>query len=350
MKRDTYLDDIDAALAEAAQRYSRERFAFTERQRADAGRRRFDADAWREMAQMGWLGVNTDESAGGLGRRAGSMALLARTAGAANINEPLLSTAFVAAEVLRAHADAAQRGRWLPLLLEGTLRVACAFAAEVRVQGSRLQGRCEVVPDADIADLLLVQGADGGWHAVTPGAAGVARDGYPLLDGRGAATLTFSGCEAEALPVAGRDTAALVAAFASAADALGAMETAFSLTLDYVKARKQFNAAIGSNQAVVHRTVDMYLRLEESRAVLAQATEALAADDPARDAEVHAAKAFIPPQGRLLAQEAVQLHGGIGITEEYAVSHSLRRILVDEQLFGSAREHLRRFAAQPLER
>jgi len=255
--------------------------------------------------------------------------------------------------VLRLHATADQRARWLPPLLEGRLRVACAFAsgdADVRLQGALLHGRCEVVPDADIADLLLVQAGGGRWLAVAANAAGLRREACPLLDGRAAATLVFEGCEAEALPVAGRDTAALVAAFVSAADALGAMETAFTLTLDYIKTRRQFNAAIGSNQAVVHRTVDMYLRLEESRAVLAQATAAIAADDPARAAEVHAAKAFIPTQGRLLAQEAVQLHGGIGITEEYAVSHCLRRILVDEQHFGSARDHLQRFAAHPLAR
>ena len=121
------------------------------------------------------------------------------------------------------------------------------------------------------------------------------------------------------------------------------METAFALTLEHIKTRTQFGAPLGSNQVVVHRAVDMYLRLQESRALLAQATRALAQGTADAPVEVHAAKAFIGPQARLLAQDAVQLHGGIGITEEAGVSRCLRRALVNEQLHGTAREHLRQF-------
>ena len=345
MKRDSFVDEIDAALGDAALRYRRERYAFEQRQRMDAASRRFDAGAWAQMAEMGWLSVASDEADGGLGRRIGSIALLARHAGAAGINEPLLST-WIAAEVLRAHGSGAQRARWLEPLMAGGLRVACAFGADARAADGVLTGRCEAVPDADIADLLLLQ-VQGRWHAVRAGAAGLQREACPLLDGRGAATLQLQACAAEALPVQAPDTPAQLAGLAAAADALGAMELAFELTLGYVKTREQFGAPIGQHQVVMHRTVDMYLRLMESQAVLAQAVEALASGEPARAAEVHAAKAFIPPQGRLLAQEAVQLHGGIGITEEYAVSHCLRRVLVDEQLFGRSAEHLQRFA-QPL--
>lgn len=349
MKRDLFLDDVDAALDDAAQRYRRERYAFDRRNRLDTATRRHDASAWSEMAEMGWLGVNVAEADGGLGRRIGSMALLSRVAGAAGITEPLLSSAFVAGEVLGAHASEAQRARWLPALMQGNLRVACAFGAELQAAGGKIHGRCEVVLDGDIADLILLQSLDGRWHAVAGGDGGLQRTAYPLLDGRGAATLVLRDCQAEPLEARGRGAPRLVAAFGAAADALGAMEVAHELTLDYIKTRRQFNATIGSNQALVHRAVDMYLRLEESRAVLAQAAEALAAADDARAFEVHAAKAFIPAQGRLLAQEAVQLHGGIGVTEECGVSHCLRRILVDEQIFGGTREHLHRFADQSLQ-
>lgn len=353
MKRDAYLDDTDAALAEAALRYSRQRFAFETRQRLSPGQRRFDAQAWLEVAEMGWLSVATSEDDGGLGVRAGSIALLARAAGAAGINEPLASTGFIATDVLRLHATPWQRAEWLPRLLAGKLRVACAFAADggsLRHDGNRLHGGCEVVLDADVADLLLLEvgsGADARWHAVLPDAAGLRRTVYPLMDGRGAATLDLDGCIAEPLADSNDEHSRLVAALATAADALGAMETAFALTLDYIKARKQFGVTIGSHQVVAHRAVDMFIRLEECRAVVARAAQALGTDPRGRAYEVHAAKAFVGPQARLLAQEAVQLHGGIGITEEYAVSHCLRRILVDEQVYGSARQHLRRFAASP---
>jgi alkylation response protein AidB-like acyl-CoA dehydrogenase len=353
MKRDAYLDDTDAALADAAQRYGRERYAFEARQRLPQERRRFDANAWREMAEMGWLSVATSEDDNGLGLRAGSIALLARAAGAARINEPLASTGFVGADILRLNATPAQRSAWLPRLVEGKLRLACAFAGRqgsVRAEGGRLQGRLEVVPDADLADLLLVEveaGTSVRWYAVAANASRLRRTPYPLMDGRAAATLEMDGCEGEPLAPSANLHSRLVAALATAADALGAMEVAFGLTLDYVKTRKQFGITLGSHQVVAHRAVDMLIRLEECRAVVAGATRALESEDPARAYEVHAAKAYVCPQARLLAQEAVQLHGGIGITEEYAVSHCLRRILVDEQLYGSTREHLRAFAASP---
>lgn len=352
MKRDAFADEIDAALGEAALRYRRDRFAFDERQRIGADARRFDAGVWTQMAEMGWLSVASDEADGGLGRRIGSIALLARHAGAAGINEPLLS-AWVAAEVLRVHGAAAQRAHWLAPLMAGGLRVACAFDTALTPHDGRLNGRCEVVPDADIADLLLLQ-AQGRWHAVAADAAGLRRSRYPLLDGRGAATLELQDCAAEPLqhapPAADGDTPLWLCGLAAAADALGAMNTAFELTLDYVKTRRQFGRALADNQVVVHRCVDMYLRLKEAQAVLDQACEALASGDAARVSEVCAAKAFIPPQGRLLAQEAVQLHGGIGITEEYAVSHCLRRVLVDEQLFGGTGAYLQRFAGPAFRR
>ena len=346
MRRDAFADDIDAALGDAALRLRRDHFDFARRQRLGADARRFDAGLWAQMAEMGWLGVASDEADGGLGRRIGSIALLARHAGAAGINEPLLS-AWVAADVLRAHGAAEQRAPWLLPLNAGTLRPACAFDTTLAAQGERLTGRCEVVPDADLADLLLLQ-VQGRWWAVAADAAGLRRSCYPLLDGRGAATLELQDCAAEPLqpapPSADADTPRWLCGLAAAADALGAMDTAFELTLDYIKTRQQFGRALADNQVVVHRTVDMYLRLQEAQAVLDQACEALASGDAARVPEVCAAKAFIPPQGRLLAQEAVQLHGGIGITEEYAVSHCLRRVLVDEQLFGGTDACLQRFA------
>ena len=356
MKALAAMDEIDQALADAAERFGRERYAPADRHRLSAQQARFDASRWRDMAGLGWLAVATAEEDDGLGLRIGGVAVLARVAGACGINEPLVSTGCIAADVIRLHAGAAQRARWIPELLAGRLRIACAFADgawPVRVDGAGLVGGRDVVLDADLADLLLVEVLDGNrrqWFAILPEAAGVRRKPYPLMDGRAAATLEFEGCEAEPLPVEGGTHSALLAALAASADAVGAMETAFALTLEHVKTRQQFGVPLGSHQVVVHRTVDMYIRLQESRAVLAQAVRALQGDPQGRAGEVHAAKAFIGPQARLLAQEAVQLHGGIGITEECGASHCLRRAVVDEQLYGSPREHLRRFVDSPVGR
>jgi alkylation response protein AidB-like acyl-CoA dehydrogenase len=352
VKREQFFDETDAALADAAQRYTREQHAFDKRQKLSAAERRFSASAWREIASMGWLGVASSEEEGGLGLRISSIALLAQAAGQSLVNEPLLSTGFIASDIVMRHGGA-RRGQWLPRMNEGGLRVACLFAQEaapLEIRDGRLHGRQEVVLDADIADALLVETSAAGatrWYWVDANASGVKRSAYPLLDGRGAATVEFAGCSAQALEAGASNHPALLAALALSADALGAMEAAMQLTLDYIKTRQQFGAAIGTHQVIQHRAVDMSIRLNECRAVLAQATQSLQAQPEAAARDVHGAKAFIGEQSRLLLQEAVQLHGGIGITDEYALSHLLRRVIVDDQLLGGHEHHLRLFAASP---
>lgn len=354
MKRDAYFDDTDAALADSAQRYTRERHAFDKRQKLPASERRFSAAAWKEIASMGWLGVAMGEDEGGLGLRVSSIALLAQAAGQALVNEPLVSTGFIAPDIVMRHASAEQRGRWLARMNDGSLRVAALFARQgvpVRARAGKLHGRQEVVLDGDIADALLVQAAgeagDTRWYWVELDAPGVKRSTYPLLDGRGAATFSFEGCQAEALDEGASPHPALLLALALCADAVGAMEAAMTLTLDYIKTRQQFGAAIGTHQVIQHRAVDMFIRLNECRAVLAQATHSLQAQSEAAARDVHGAKAFVGEQSTLMLQEAVQLHGGIGITDEYALSHYLRRVVADDQLTGGHGQHLRHFAAAP---
>jgi alkylation response protein AidB-like acyl-CoA dehydrogenase len=353
VKRDDYFDDTDAALADAAQRYTHDRHAFEKRQKLPAGERRFSPSAWNEMAAMGWLGVAIDEDHGGLGLRVSSIALLAQAAGKALMSEPLLSSGFIAPDIVMRHGSPAQRGRWLARMNQGALRVACVFArqdAPVRANAGQLHGRQEVVLDGDIADAVLVQAGEAGqsrWYWVEPDAHGVKRTAYPLLDGRGGATLEFEGCPADALEAGESPHPALLLALALCADAVGAMEAAMTLTLDYIKTRQQFGAAIGTHQVIQHRAVDMFIRLNECRAVLAQATQSLQARPGAAARDVHGAKAFVGEQSRLMLQEAVQLHGGIGITDEYALSHYLRRVIADDQLSGGAEQHLRAFVAAP---
>lgn len=353
MKREDYFDDTDAVLADTAQRYTRDRHAFGKRQKMPAGARRFSAPAWSEMASMGWLGVATGEEEGGLGLRVSSIALLAQAAGAALVNEPLLSSGFIAPDIVMRHGSAEQRRRWLARMNEGALRVACLFARQaepVHCRGGRLRGRQEVVLDGDIADALLVQASEGGdrrWYWVELDARGLKRRAYPLLDGRGAATLDFDDCPAEALDAGESPHPALLMALALCADAVGAMDAAMALTLDYIKTRQQFGVPIGSHQVIQHRAVDMFIRANECRAVLAQATDFLRAQADAAARDVHGAKAFIGEQSTLMLQEAVQLHGGIGITDEYALSHYLRRVITDDQLSGGHEQHLRQFAAAP---
>lgn len=348
----TWQDDTDAALDDAAHRYARERYEFSARLRLSTAERRFNAAAWRDMAEMGWLSVATPEAHGGFGVRAASIALLSETAGRSLINEPLIGMGILAPFVVAHHASGAQREMLLPPMLAGELRVACVLGdGNFRVSEGRLSGRCEVVLDADIAARFLIEAAGTLW-LVEAEAPGVTVASYPLLDGRGAATVTLehASCtslgssDASAVHMA---TALHLAALATAADSLGAMRAAFELTLEHLKTRRQFGAPLGVNQSLQHRAVDIYVRIAESRAVVNQAVASVQAESPYAARDAHAAKSFVCESARQALQDAVQLSGGIGITEEYAISHYLRRVRVNEQLHGSAEEHLRAFALAP---
>lgn len=350
MKQKIWLDETDAALDDAARRYTAQRYRFESRQRLTADERRFSPAVWKDLGDMGWLAVSTPEEMGGLGLRVASVCLLAEAAGRALLTEPFVGAGVIAPYLVARHAGAEQRDAWLPGLLAGRDRVACLLDENaVRVADGRLHGTQAVVADADIASHLLVHAGDALWWLAAD-AASVARKAFPLLDGRGAATVVLDGVAAtrlgdDASAARGILVARQLAALATAADAHGAMSAAFDLTLDYLKTRRQFGTPLGAYQALQHRAVDMYVTLGESRAVLDQAIESLQAGAPEAARDVHAAKSFVCESARRVTQEAVQLHGGIGITEEYAVSHCLRRARVDEQLWGSAEWHFMAFAA-----
>lgn len=348
MKQKNWLDDTDAALHDAALRYTADRYAFEARQRLPASERRFSPQVWTDVSEMGWLSVASPEEDGGLGLRVASICLLAETAGRALMTEPLTSTGMLAPHLVAAHGTQAQRTELLPRMHAGALRIACLLDGRaVAVENGHLQGRHSVLVDADIAQQLIVHAGDALW-LVDGKAPGVECRPFPLLDGRAAATVRFDGVKAARLgDGAPTDVASALqlAALATAADSLGAMSAAFELTLDYLKTRRQFGVPLGTHQALQHRAVDMYIAVSESRAVLDLAINTVQAGSPDAARDVHAAKSFVCESARRVTQEAVQLHGGIGITEEYAVSHYLRRARVNEQLWGSAEQHFVAFAA-----
>lgn len=206
--------------------------------------------------------------------------------------------------------------------------------------------------DGDIADTLLLPVEGGGLGVVPRDAAGVSVRPLPLVDGRGAASVTLNGAlvrwlmEADSGAMArALADARLLAALATAADSVGVMRRTLALTLEYLKTRRQFGVPLGGHQVLQHRAVDMYIRLEESDCLVRQAIRHQMRTGSLDAAQVHAAKSVACESARLVTQEAIQLHGGIGVTEEYAASHYLRRARVNEQLYGSGEQHFQAFAA-----
>ncbi|MCM2346933.1 MAG: acyl-CoA dehydrogenase family protein [Acidovorax soli] len=351
MKPTQWLDETDAALADAAQRYLQDKYPLDARMRLGDAPRRFDARVWSDLGHMGWCAVSADEALGGLGFRPTSIMLLSQAAGRALLSEPFISSGVVPARLLSACVPSADRDQLFAdaLAAQHCLVATPPLTASAITQGC-LNAKWQWIPDADIAWNLLVPVEGQGLYVVPAGSPGLAVQTLRLLDGRGAASVALQHCGAvllrESNPGAIAEAyaqALLLATLAVAADSVGVMQGAMTLTLEYLKTRRQFGTTLGSHQVLQHRAVDMHIRLAESESVVRQAMRQLASGALDSAAQVHAAKAVACDSARLLTQEAVQLHGGIGITEEYAISHYLRRARVNEQWYGSTEHHLQAF-------
>ena len=266
---------------------------------------------------------------------------------------------------VRLAGSAQQRETLLAGVISGEVKLAAAFLepqsrydlADVETRaaptetGYTLTGRKAVVMGGDCADTFIVSAqSDNGLSlfAVDAGAQGVSVRGYKLVDGRGAAELEMDGVELPADALLGAEGGALpviehvadLGASALCAEALGAIEMINDLTLDYLKTREQFGRPIGSFQALQHRMVDLFLEYEHAKSLVYVA--AMSADNPdakARGTAVSAAKSYIGTKGRQIAKEAVQLHGGIGVTGEYQLGDYVKRVLAVDMMFGDADHH-----------
>jgi alkylation response protein AidB-like acyl-CoA dehydrogenase len=354
--------DLDTLtmLRDMTQRYSADHYGFLQRAKALDENQGFSAQAWRDYAVGGWLALRLPEEDGGLDADAAAIGVLMEAVGGRLLMEPLLASAVLGTGLLLRQGSAAQRAQWLPPLANGELTIAFAHEddahAVCRWRAGRLYGRKVGVLHGDVAGHLIVSALDDEGELVLcmVEAQATQRRSYRLVDGRGAANLHFEASPAELLGEPGRaavDAVALAldeAAVALCAEAHGVIARLVAITCDYLKIRKQFGKPIGSNQALQHRMVDMYLLQEEARALTDAAQAALALPQAARERIVSGARAYIGAAVRKVANEAVQMHGGLGVTEELDVSHYFRRAMTIDALFGGRDWHIERFTALTL--
>lgn len=348
-------------LRESLARYGRERYGFEARRERLASATGFGHDVWNDYASLGWLAIPLAVDDGGFDGDARAMGALMGFVGEHLALEPIFASVVLCGRLLGlAGSDSIARGA-LAELAEGRTRFALAHA-ESTADGVRgdvaaqyragcLMGEKTIVLHGDSADAFLVSARDEegrlGVFLAQAAAPGLSRTAYRLVDGRGAANVTFSGVAATRI-AAGMDAADLLAhtlddaRLALCAEALGAGRALNAMTLAYLKERRQFGRPIGVNQALQHRMVTLHMLQEEGRAVINAAYRAAGTE---RRAAVLAATAHLMTLGREASHEAVQLHGGIGITEELAVSHYFRRIMVINRLLGDRAAHVREFAA-----
>ncbi|MCU0868459.1 MAG: acyl-CoA dehydrogenase [Burkholderiales bacterium] len=343
----------------------------------------FGPAAWQGMAELGLLGVPVPTEHGGFGGGGVETALVMEAFGRHLVVEPWIPTCVMAATLVAAAGTADQKHEILTLLQAGRLKLACAFTepggryaldhvtTTARQDGDFwvIDGAKSVVMHGDCADLFIVAARTSGdatsphgisLFFVNPGEDGVSGQEYPLYDETRAVDVRFDNVRVGIINLIGvRDEAlglielAVDRAIAAlCAEAVGCMDRLHALTLDYLRTRQQFGMPIGRFQALQHRAVDMLMHLEQARSMALLAAMRVDATDPvARRRAVSAAKELIGRAGRFVGQQAIQLHGGIGMTDEYIAGRYVKRLAAIDTWFGDADHHLDRFhaagAAQP---
>ncbi|MBS0642973.1 MAG: acyl-CoA dehydrogenase family protein [Proteobacteria bacterium] len=325
-----------------------------------------DEAAWQEFAELGWLGLPIAEAHGGAGLDDAALLCLMTGVGRGLLVEPVLSTCVLGAGLVAACGTAAQQAAILPEIVAGRTKLALAYmeprlgyargpvttAARPNGDGWSLSGEKCAVLDAPAADRLLVTAHDPqgklGVFVVAPSAGRLEQKSWRTVDGRVAADLVLTGAPATRLGDGdAADALDLVldrATLAVSAEAVGVMDFLLNDTNAYLKTRKQFGQPLSRFQVLQHRLVDMFVALEECRGMVDAALAAIGGDPIERRATCSALKAQICQAGRLIGGDAVQLHGGMGMTDELKIGHGFKRLMQIETLFGNADFHLVRYA------
>src|SRR5436189_1362815 len=368
------LTDEQRLLRDSVDRLLADTYTFEKRKGYSAEPEGWSRALWSRYAELGILGLPFAEEHGGFGGGGIETMLVMEAFGRARAVEPYLTSAVLSGTALRLAGNAALQSELLPQIAQGKLTVAFAHGerqarydlsdvlttAKPKGGGWVIDGAKSVVTHGDSASKLIVSARIGGERddaagialfLVDAGANGVARRAYRLRDGMGAAEIALSGvelgsdallCEADAaFPVIERVVEAGIAA--TAAEAVGTMETMQAMTLEYLKTRQQFGRPIGDNQALQHRATEMYVALEQGRSLAMLAAMMVEEPDAAERARnIAMVKVGVGQAARFVSQNAVQLHGGIGMTEEYAIGNYFRRCMVVQHSFDDTAHHLSR--------
>ncbi len=366
------LTDEQRLLKDSVDRFIADQYQFEQRKKYLAQPDGWSREAWQQYADLGLLGLPFTEAHGGFGGGPVETMIVMEAFGRGLVLEPYFATVILGGGLLRRAGTQTQQQALIPEITQGRLKLAFAHverqsrydltdvATTARQDGAVwvLDGAKSVVLHGDCADRLLVTARVSGdrrdrmgvgLFLVDPSAAGVTRRGYPTQDGLRAAEITLSGVRIppdDVLGDAGNALSAIElvvdeAIAALCAEAVGAMQVMHETTLEYLKTRQQFGRPIGQFQVLQHRSVDMLVALEQARS-MAMFAAVMAGEEDAteRRRAMAAAKVQIGRSGKHIGQEAIQLHGGIGMTMEYKVGHYFKRMTMIDMLFGDADTHL----------
>lgn len=364
-------------LQDSVARFIQNDYDFAARQKIIRGEDGFSRAHWRTFAELGWLGVPFPEADGGFGGGAIESMIMLEQFGKGLVVEPFLPTVVLAGGALKIAGTAAQKQQYLAGIIDGSLQGALAYVepqgrfnladlvttAKADGGGYVLNGYKAVVLNGPAADVLVVSARTSGAQRDRGGvtlflvdakAPGVSRRDYPTVDGLRASEITLENVKVGAEAVLGEAGGGLPVLervidegiMAVGSEAVGAMEVLYKATVEYCKTREQFGQPIGKFQVLQHRMVDMFMEHEQSKSLMYMA--AMRLDEgygPEAQKAVSAFKVQVGKSGRFVGQNAVQLHGGMGMTDELNIGHYFKRLTTIDTLFGNVDFHLKRFGS-----
>jgi acyl-CoA dehydrogenase len=334
----------------------------------------WDKDIWQEMVNLGWSGILIPEEYGGSDFGITGMSVVLQECGKTLTPSPLFATAVLGAYALKEFGSEEQKSKYLPLIVDGSITTAIAIdesshhdpantelEAKVSNAGFSLNGKKQLVVDGASADLLIVLARTSGVKGdiagltlfiVDSSSEGVSRTKLDMADSRNYANIEFNNVEVDSASVLGSQEAGGeaiehildIGRIALSAEMLGNSEAAFSTTVDYLKERKQFGVLIGTFQALQHRAAEMFCEIELTKSAVMAAVHG--ADERSNELQrlSSLAKTIAGETLHLVSNEAIQMHGGIGVTDEYDLGFFIKRSRVAEQIFGSSTYHTERYA------
>lgn len=369
------LTEEQQIIVDSVQRFVDENYGLEKRKDYITARGGFAAANWKTMADLGWLGLSFAEHEGGFGGNQIDTMLIMEQFGRGLVVEPYLASVVLGGGAIKRGGSAALKGELIPTIIDGSSQLALAYSEEQ----SRFDLADVLTRADDNGDHFIVNGqksmvlhgasathlvvcvrtsgdqfsADGlTLLLIDASAEGVTRSGFPTVDGLQAAEITFANVRVDKTRVLGTvgnghsllNEVINDGILAVSAEAVGAMEMLYKDTIDYTQQRVQFDHPLSDFQVLQHRMVEMFMEYEQCKSMLLRATMEVAAAGAAAQRTVHALKALIGKQALFVGENAVQLHGGMGMTEELRVGHYFKRLLVIDAMFGNADHHLHKFS------
>ena len=370
------LSEEQKMIQQSVERFVQENYDLTNRVKISSEDPGYSQDYWTAMAELGWLGLAFSEEDGGFGGNQIDTLVLMEQFGKGLVLEPFLANIVLGGGAIKRGGTPAIKESVLPNLIEGNLQVTLAYAEEqsrfdiedvataAREDGNNfiINGKKSMVLNAESADKIVVVTRTNGSQVDEDGislflvdatSAGIERENFPTVDGLRASEITFTDVEVSSDNLIGEKDKGFAilqavvndAILALSAEAVGAMEVLYKDTVEYTQQREQFDHPLSDFQVLQHRMVDMFMEYEQCKSLLLRATMETVQDPILAQRTVHALKHLIGKSGIFVGESAVQLHGGMGVTEELRIGHFFKRLLVIDSQFGNSDFHLDKFTS-----